>query len=195
MRSFPQRFHTGQNVIPYGIDFDFSSTAALRGFIDRLDQSPRQTAETSAATDGMAVDPKTETEVTRAVRLGQQKFRNDLLDRWGGRCALTGLAIPGLLRASHIKPWCDSEPIERHDPDNGLLLAVHIDGLFDRGFISFDQDGRIVLSSELSQADLRCFGVSSKSKINRLRPGNQSISPIIGGDISFNSPRYFSTER
>jgi putative restriction endonuclease len=173
MRSFPQRLHTGQSTIPYGIDFDFSSVIVLREFIDRLDHSPQGTVAASPSSASMAVDPKTETEATRAVRLGQQKFRNDLLDRWGGRCALTGLAIPGLLRASHIKPWCDSEPIERHDPNNGLLLAVHIDGLFDRGFISFDQDGRIMLSSELSEADLICFGISSDSKIGRLQPAHQ----------------------
>lgn len=165
MRSFPQRSHTGQGVIPYGIDFDLSSTTALREFIDRLDHSPRGIVETLPLSDSMAVDPKTETEATRAIRLGQQKFRNDLLDRWGGRCALTGLAIPGLLRASHIKPWCDSEPTERHDPDNGLLLAVHIDGLFDRGFISFADSGRILLSPKLSSESLKCFGITPDLQI------------------------------
>jgi putative restriction endonuclease len=80
----------------------------------------------------MDVDPKTESEAMRAVRLGQQNFRRDLLSFWDGKCALTGLNFPELLRASHIKPWRDCDPRERLDPDNGLLLAVHIDGLFDQ---------------------------------------------------------------
>jgi putative restriction endonuclease len=173
MAQFPKRLQRGKRPTHYGIDFDFTSLAALKMFVAMLDKLPNFSPEIVTVPDSMDGDPRTETEAMRAVRLGQQKFRNDLLDRWGGRCALTGLAIPGLLRASHIKPWCDSEPTERHDPDNGLLLAVHIDGLFDRGFISFDEGGRIMLSSELSEADLKCFAISSDSKINRLRPEHQ----------------------
>jgi len=133
----------------------------------------------------MAVDLKTETEATRAIRLGQQKFRNDLLDRWGGRCALTGLAIPGLPRASHIKPWCDSEPTERHDPDNGLLLAVHIDGLFDRGFISFDDSGRILLSPKLSSESLKCFGITPDLQIAKLHSGQHKYLALHRARFNF----------
>lgn len=52
--------------------------------------------------------PKT-TEAERLVvqRIGQNLFRDGLLDLWDGRCAVTGLAVPALLRASHIKPWAD----------------------------------------------------------------------------------------
>jgi predicted restriction endonuclease len=100
----------------------------------------------ASSMDTMDADPKTETEAMRAVRLGQQRFRQDLLNIWDGKCALTQLNIPELLRASHIKPWCDCTSQERLDPSNGLLLAVHIDGLFDRGLIPFDGSGQKLFS-------------------------------------------------
>jgi len=60
-----------------------------------------------------------------------------LLDLWEGRCAVTGLAVPELLRASHIKPWADCETdAERLDVYNGFLLAPHLDAAFDLGFIT-----------------------------------------------------------
>jgi putative restriction endonuclease len=116
----------------------------------------------------MHVDPRTETEAKRAVRLGQQNFRRDLLEFWDARCALTGLAIPELLRASHIKPWCEANSTERLDPNNGLLLAVHIDGLFDRGFISFDESGTILISNRLNDESLKCFGVMPELRVSNL---------------------------
>jgi putative restriction endonuclease len=131
MRAFPKRIWSGQDPIPYGIDFGFTSKQALRSFVAMLEDVP--VAESVDSADQMHVDPRTETEAKRAVRLGQQNFRRDLLDFWGARCALTGLAIPELLRAAHIKPWCEANSSERLDPNNGLLLAVHIDGLLIEG--------------------------------------------------------------
>jgi putative restriction endonuclease len=80
----------------------------------------------------------TEAERLIVQRVGQDLFRNALMDYWQGRCCVTGLAISALLRASHIKPWakCDSDN-ERLDVFNGLLLAPHVDALFDGGFPSW----------------------------------------------------------
>lgn len=89
------------------------------------------------------------TEVERLIiqRVGQDLFRAGLLEFWEGRCALTGLAIPDLLRASHIKPWADCDhDAERLDIGNGFLFAPQIDAAFDRGFVTFADDGAIVLS-------------------------------------------------
>ena len=81
--------------------------------------------------------PRT-TEAERLVvqRVGQDIFRRGLLEYWDGRCALTELDVPDLLRASHIKPWagCDTDA-ERLDVFNGLLLAPHLDAVFDSGFL------------------------------------------------------------
>jgi hypothetical protein len=172
MRSFPQHIRTGKDPIPFGIDFGFTSRQALSQFIETLEMMP--TTPSVGSADQMDVDPRTETEAMRAERLGQQNFRRDLLDFWGARCALTGLAIPELLRASHIKPWCDANSKERLDPNNGLLLALHIDGLFDRGFISFDENGSILISNKLNDESLRCLGVTPELEISNLNSRHQS---------------------
>jgi putative restriction endonuclease len=92
------------------------------------------------------------TEVERLVvqRVGQQLFRDALLAFWQGRCCITGLAVPALLRASHIRPWaaCESDE-QRLDVFNGLLLAAHWDAAFDVGLVTFDVDGKLLPSSKL----------------------------------------------
>jgi putative restriction endonuclease len=126
--------------------------------------------EADEPAEGSAGDPATETETVRAARLGQAKFRQDLMDRWDRRCAVTGLPLPALLRASHIKPWRHSTDRERLDPENGLLLAVHIDGLFDRGLISFADDGAIIPSPMLSAELVRALGLDDLGPIKNLTP-------------------------
>lgn len=79
-------------------------------------------------------------------RIGQSEFRKRLISIHNSRCQLTGTQIPELLRASHIKPWSDSKGPERLDPHNGLLLASHIDALFDRGLITFTSEGNILFA-------------------------------------------------
>lgn len=99
----------------------------------------------------VATLPKT-TAAERLVvqRIGQDIFREGLLNLWEGRCAVTGLAVPALLRASHIKPWADCETdAERLDVYNGILLAPHLDAAFDGGFITVADDGAVVLSDAL----------------------------------------------
>ena len=91
--------------------------------------------------------PRT-TEAERLViqRVGQDVFRDALLSYWGGRCAVTGVAEPRLLRASHIKPWAKCETdAERLDVYNGLLLAAHLDAAFDGGLDFIQRRGRDTL--------------------------------------------------
>jgi putative restriction endonuclease len=76
-------------------------------------------------------------------------------------CRLTRIAERGHLRASHIKPWCRSDDREKLDPNNGLLLSPHIDHLFDRGYISFTDDGDLMISSRLDISVLAGWGVST----------------------------------
>jgi putative restriction endonuclease len=97
-----------------------------------------------------ALPNTTEAERLVVQRIGQDIFRQGLLEYWEGCCAITGLAVPALLRASHIKPWadCDSDA-ERLDVFNGLLLAPHFDAAFDLGFISVKDDGTVLVSAAL----------------------------------------------
>lgn len=96
---------------------------------------------------------KTEAERLVVQRIGQNLFREALMDYWGGRCPLTGITDPALLRASHIVPWamCESDE-QRLDVHNGLLLSALCDAAFDKGLISFQDDGAILVSDKLSSA-------------------------------------------
>ena len=127
----------------------------------------------------VAALPKT-TEAERLVvqRVGQNLFRGGLLDFWEGRCAVTGLAVPGLLRASHIKPWADCETdAERLDVYNGILLAPHLDAAFDRGFITVADDGAIVASDAL-YADARAIlGLDQPLRMRGLADGHRGYLP------------------
>lgn len=102
------------------------------------------------------------TEAERLViqRVGQDVFRDALMTYWGGRCAVTGVAEPRLLRASHIKPWAKCETdAERLDVYNGLLLAAHLDAAFDAGLISFGDGGAILLSPQFAREDRDALGI------------------------------------
>lgn len=98
--------------------------------------------------------PATEREATVRRRVGQDLFRDGLMALWQGRCAITGLDEPALLRASHAKPWADATDAERLDVHNGLLLAAHWDAAFDAGLVGVEPDGRIVFSPRLRPAAL-----------------------------------------
>lgn len=103
--------------------------------------------------------PSTERDATVRQRVGQDLFRKGLLALWQGRCALTGLAVPELLRASHAKPWRDATDEERLDVFNGLLLTAHLDAAFDAGLISFSADGKLLISPRLGIDDMRVLGL------------------------------------
>lgn len=96
-------------------------------------------------------------------RVGQGVFRKELLSYWKG-CAVTGYKIPLMLIASHIKPWRDSENQERLDKFNGLLLTPNLDKAFDSGFISFDTEGKILISKTLEKPKM--LGIESGMKID-----------------------------
>lgn len=97
--------------------------------------------------------PRT-TEAERLVvqRIGQDILRARLMDYWQGRCPLTGITDPALLRASHIIPWAECETdAERLDVHNGLLLSALWDAAFDRALVTFDDQGRPEFSPSLSE--------------------------------------------
>lgn len=94
------------------------------------------------------------------ARLGQGKFRRDLLSYWNGRCAFSGCNVGAALRASHIKPWRDATRKERLDPANGLLLIANLDALFDRGLISFRDNGEMIIAPQLSKSEQKTLGLT-----------------------------------
>lgn len=82
------------------------------------------------------------------TRVNQSFFRQMVLANYGGKCALTGIDIMELLVASHIIPWSDNEN-ERLNPQNGICLSSMIDKAFDRGLITFLNDGSVLFSNRL----------------------------------------------
>lgn len=94
-------------------------------------------------------------------RLGQGVFRDLLLERFDGACCMTGLINRRLLIASHIVPWSKSTPTQKLDPENGLLLSVSMDALFDKGLISFSNSGSILISNDLDTHATGILGLRS----------------------------------
>lgn len=129
--------------------------AAEVTFIRGLPPTPQASlaadlAELAARTDV----PATQRQVLADARIGQGKFREQLLRRWNSRCAVTGARTTEALRASHAKRWADSDDLERVDPANGLLLVATLDALFDVGLISFDDDGTLLRSPRFDDANI-----------------------------------------
>ncbi|HCL4203439.1 TPA: HNH endonuclease [Pseudomonas aeruginosa] len=104
---------------------------------------------------------------TIMARVGQQKFRKQLMSFWDDACALSGVKEPKLLIASHIVPWSQSKTDAKLDPFNGLLLAPDYDRLFDQGLISFRDDGSILLTSIAEKLPAE-FGLSKSMKLRKL---------------------------
>lgn len=153
---------------------DFSSLyRALGRFAAFARSLPNQVAE-RFATATRQLPQTTEAERLVVQRVGQDLFREALIDFWEGRCAVTGLDVVPLLRASHIKPWsaCKSDD-ERLDVFNGLLLAPHLDALFDGGWISIGTDGRVVVSGQLSPHARELLNVHEGREVHRISQYHQ----------------------
>lgn len=84
----------------------------------------------------------------RKERIGQAAFRKMVLRNYHGCCAITGLDIAPLNRASHIIGWAERKAT-RMLPSNGICLSATYDAAFDKKLISFDEDYRLIISKEI----------------------------------------------
>ena len=109
--------------------------------------------------------PETERQALVNSRIGQGKFK-DNVRKIETHCRITKVDRLEHLRASHLKPWRDSDNTERLDGENGLLLTPSIDHLFDRGFISFENNGDLLISPVSHKVSLDRMGVPVASKLN-----------------------------
>ena len=138
-----------------------------------LDRQALETDEPDAEADLSSAIRKLDLPETQRLalvnsRIGQGPFRDNLLTYWSGKCAVTGLSEPKLLTASHIKPWRDSNNEERLDLHNGLLLSPSYDALFDKGFISFNEDGNVILSSAINEEEYEKAGIKTHATLLKL---------------------------
>lgn len=113
-------------------------------------------------------NPLTEHERLSAARIGQGLFRDALLFYWQGTCPVAGVDHGTILRASHIKAWSEASNVERLDPFNGILLCAHIDALFDRHLITFEDDGRLRISPVVSTENRARLGLREDMIIHGL---------------------------
>lgn len=128
-------------------------TASVADPVPDLEEITRKIEEECANLEGQDVDAV----VKR--RVGQGVFRNSLLDDFGMACCMTGLKNSRLLIASHIVPWSKSAPAQKLDPENGLLLSVSMDALFDKGLISFSSTGSILIGNDLNAEAVEILGL------------------------------------
>lgn len=106
-----------------------------------------------------------EKEAIIKTRIGHSKFK-ELLKSENQFCPICGLKNSSLLLASHIKPWSKSNSKEKVDKNNGLLLCPNHDYLFDKGFISFDDDGKLLISSLLEEEDTKILGLNKEIQLD-----------------------------
>jgi putative restriction endonuclease len=107
---------------------------------------------------------ETERKALRASRIGQGKFKENVF-QIEKSCRVTGVRNPQHLIASHIKPWKESNNSERLDGNNGFLMTPHVDHLFDRGFISFGDDGKLLISPSADKEALSSMGIPLSGNI------------------------------
>lgn len=97
-------------------------------------------------------------------RRGQGIFKSNV-GLYEHRCRVTGISTKQHLIARHIKPWRESSDKEKIDGYNGLLLAPHVDHLFDKGFISFADDGELLISAKLNKNVLKTWGIPNSMNV------------------------------
>lgn len=146
-----------------------SSTASLQKRVNTANKKNRKKRTIQSVEklhNLIASLPATEQEIISKARIGQGYFRDLLIEKYSCKCALCDIETKNMLVASHIKGWANSTDSEKLDENNGLLLCVHHDALFDKHLISFDDEGNIIISTELSEAECEHLGIKSIPKLS-----------------------------
>lgn len=158
-----------------------AQAGAERAPMSALQEAHAQTAAQASTPAWQAIDallaeaeqgkapPETVVRAIRDIRVGQDRFRAALMKHWDGACAVTGLRVRRLLRASHCKPWAQSSGPERLEPHNGLLLAAHLDAAFDAGYLTFTDEGAIILSPLLTEADKQALSLRHDMRLRHVQ--------------------------
>ncbi|NHN90405.1 HNH endonuclease [Acetobacter sicerae] len=166
---------------PAGYEVDVLNTKALSNLLNRLGVNTllhNGNITTDIERDLLQINAESSTERNAiiAARIGQGRFRESLMKKWDSSCAITGLSIPALLKASHIKPWKISTNLERLDVENGLLLSANLDAAFDAYLIAFSDDGKILLPDDTLSLELKkVLGINGNEKLRKIPSSRQRI--------------------
>jgi putative restriction endonuclease len=163
------------------VDGGYSQTARgiLVSGIDQLSVVLRRISQLSMALPNTPLQMyhkaiQTERIAEVKQRIGQNIYRKSLLEYWDGACAVTGVSVNEVLKASHAKPWADCQSDdERLSVYNGFLLSANLDALFDKGLISFASDGQVMISSMVPAPQLLLLSISSSTRLRRISPDHE----------------------
>jgi len=173
LKGFDKRIHKGKSEIYYGIAIGIENENALEKFVEWLSRtfisakpSLSEYEDIENAKDELYEAPETIREALILARKGQGQYRAELIDYWN-ICSVSDVTLQSFLRASHIKPWRDSNNSERLDKYNGLLLNPILDVAFDKGFISFSNEGKILISEALNGKENELF-ISAEMSLKKV---------------------------
>lgn len=167
-RGFPSEMFEADRVLVWAKDV-FANLLREASRLGRVLPDQPVVALGRLVADELAKIPNlkgTEAEQLVKVRIGQDLYRGNLDTYWKGCCAVTGLSTRQVLRASHAKPWAQcSTDAERLSVFNGFLLSANLDALFDKGLISFDDDGRAIVSKEVEPSQWKALGLDASTHL------------------------------
>ncbi|MGF1733741.1 HNH endonuclease [Photobacterium kasasachensis] len=170
LTAFEKRLHRGAEPIHFGIAVDFDDVESVIQFVSYI------LGDEFLKVDGLedfvyAKELETVRQALVDVRVGQGSFRRKLVEMWGG-CSVTNVSQSDFLIASHIRPWVKSNNVEKLDVYNGLLLTPNLDKAFDKGFITFDSTGNILISREILD-DANLLGINTHMSLRFINKAHQ----------------------
>ena len=145
----------------YGLGEGYWGLNSFRNILQAGNIIPIEQRQIDAVSSNEALTA-TQRETIILARIGQGKFRQKIIDKYQ-KCIITGISDQRLLLASHIKPWRSADNSERISSENGLLLSPLYDKLFDKGLITFRENGTIVVSESLSSDDINLISIDRQT--------------------------------
>ena len=142
----------------------------LTKYLDKipLEYQPNEFLESQIKTAPVPFEVENTSKIIQqTIRIGQEKFRRNLLNEISF-CPITGISDPRILLASHIKPWRVSNNNERLDKNNGFIFSPTIDKIFDIGLITFDNNKAMLISKSLVLENVKSIGIEHKKVYEKL---------------------------
>ncbi|WP_312923236.1 HNH endonuclease [Empedobacter brevis] len=158
------------------VSFEFFETIDVEGNYRSAIKFALKQIENNEEVSSIVSEPKQEyskpkiTERNGLItsRVGQGWYRLKVLEKWNFKCSVLNIETSPILIASHIKPWRLSSDEERLDPNNGILLSPNLDALFDKNIISFDNQGKIILTNKVSSEVYNSLGINEEMKLSKI---------------------------
>jgi 5-methylcytosine-specific restriction protein A len=148
-------------------DREGNTRSAIRFILEEInDQTDPRNSDAGTVQNRQRPPNSTERRGLVTSRVGQGYYRQRLVEKFGGKCAVNRSGPKELMIASHIVPWSRATDEERLDVENGILLSPNLDALFDKCLISFADDGSVLLSPLLTSNDAENLGVTGSESID-----------------------------